>query len=62
MRDERAIVGKLAEEIKALVWTLAGTGLVLICLQGRTLRLGMAITGVSLAVYIVAAVFSQGEE
>lgn len=55
-------MGKLAEEVKALVWTLAGTGLVLICLQGRTLRLGIGITAVSLAVYVVAALVSQGEE
>lgn len=55
-------MGKLAEEIKALVWTLAGTGLVLICLQGRTLRLGIAITAVALTVYIAAALLSQGDE
>ncbi len=54
-------VGKLLEEIKALIWTLAGTGLVLICLAGRTLKMGLWITGIALVLHLVLALTTNEE-
>jgi hypothetical protein len=54
-------VKKLINEIHTLAWTLGGTGMVLITLSGRTLKLGIWITLGSLAVHMVGALF-KGEE
>lgn len=54
-------MGKLLEEIKALIWTLAGTGLVLICLAGNTLKMGLWITGTALVLHLVLALTTKEE-
>jgi hypothetical protein len=54
-------MNKLIEEIKSLSWTLGGTGLVLITLSGQTRTYGILISGVSLAVYLLTAIFGGDE-
>lgn len=46
-------MNKFVSSLNGLVWTLAGTGLVLITLSGPTKRLGLIISAVALAVNIV---------
>ena len=45
---------RLFEEVHGLVWTLAGTGMVLITLSGQTLTWGVWITAAGLVVHFVA--------
>lgn len=45
---------RLFEEVHGLVWTLAGTGMVLITLSGQTLTWGVWITVAGLVVHFVA--------
>jgi hypothetical protein len=53
---------RLLEDITALAWTLAGTGLVLITLSGSTRRMGLIIAGVGLAINIIGLVAKMGNE
>lgn len=46
---------KLINELHSLAWTLGGTGMVLITLSGRTLKLGVYITVASLFVHLAGA-------
>lgn len=46
-------MNKLFETIKDLSWTLGGTALVLITLSGRTREIGLWISGISLAAYLL---------
>jgi hypothetical protein len=46
-------VKRLFEEVHGLVWTLAGTGMVLITLSGPTLKQAILLTGVALVVHSV---------
>ena len=39
---------KFAGQLNGLVWTLAGTALVLITLSGSTRTMGLAISGIAL--------------
>jgi len=50
----RRIVKRLWNEVHGLVWTLAGTGMVLITLSGQTLTWGVWITVAGLAVHFLA--------
>lgn len=50
---------KIIEELKALVWTLAGTGLVLITLSGKTKSLGWTISLSALALSILVALLKS---
>lgn len=52
-------MNKIIEELKALVWTLAGTGLVLITLSGKTKTLGWTIAVSALALSIVIALLKS---
>jgi hypothetical protein len=52
---------KLADEIRNLIWTLAGTGMVLITLSGRTKTLGWTISIIALIASILFAVLSKDE-
>ena len=52
----------MLEEIKGLVWTLAGTALVLITLSGSTKMLGLWISGIALSVNIVMMMFPNKED
>jgi hypothetical protein len=53
---------RLLEDITALAWTLAGTGLVLITLTGSTRKLGMIIAGIGLAINIVGLLAKMGKD
>jgi hypothetical protein len=44
---------KWLEEVHGLIWTLAGTGLVLITLSGSTRRLGWSISIIALVVHLL---------
>ena len=44
-------------ELLALAWTLGGTGLVLITLSGETLKWGLWISGASLLLHMIGALF-----
>ena len=52
----------MRDEIKALVWTLAGTGMVLITLSGETLKWGIVISASALIIYLAATFPVRGEE
>jgi len=47
----------MRNEILALSWTLGGTGLVLITLSGDTLKWGLWISGASLVMHLIGALF-----
>jgi len=47
------------DEFKGLTWTLAGTAMVLITLSGTTLRRGLFITLVALALYLILIVLTD---
>jgi len=49
------LISKLFNETTALAWTLGGTAMVLITLSGDTLRYGLWISGISLAVHLLGA-------
>jgi len=53
---------RLLEDITALAWTLAGTGLVLITLTGSTRKLGMIIAGIGLAINLVGLLAKMGKD
>jgi hypothetical protein len=52
-------VRKLLFETSALAWTLGGTGMVLITLSGETLKWGLWISGASLLVHMVGALWPE---
>lgn len=52
---------KWIEEAKGLVWTLAGTGLVLITLSGETRALALWISGIALTANLLAILFSSDD-
>jgi hypothetical protein len=54
-------MSRIAEEIKALAWTLGGTALVLITLSGQTRTYGLVISGIAFVVHLVATIFSSDE-
>jgi len=51
------MIKKALNEISALAWTLGGTGLVLITLSGDTAKMGWWISGASLALHMIGALF-----
>lgn len=53
---------KLREEGPGLVWTLAGTGLVLITLSGQTFRSAMLISGVAFGLYLLAVASNRDSD
>jgi hypothetical protein len=53
---------RLLEDITALAWTLAGTGLVLITLTGSTRKLGMIIAGIGLAINLVGLLAKMSKD
>jgi hypothetical protein len=52
---------KLFKEMYGLLWTLAGTGLVLITLSGSVKVIALWITGITLIAHLLGAFF-QGDE
>lgn len=55
-------MGKWIKEINGLVWTLAGTGMVLITLSGKTLKWGIWITVAGLLLHFVTSKFNGDSE
>lgn len=53
---------KLFDELTALVWTLAGTGLVIITLTGSVRRTAIIITLAALAINLVAIALTKDDE
>jgi uncharacterized membrane protein YccC len=53
---------RFAGEFSGLVWTLAGTALVLITLSGKTRTMGLWISATALVLNLVALAISNGEE
>lgn len=53
---------KLREEGPGLVWTLAGTGLVLITLSGETFKSALWIAGGALIIYLFAVFATPDSE
>jgi hypothetical protein len=49
---------KFFKEIYALLWTLAGTALVLITLSGSVKVMAMWISGITLLVHLVGSLFT----
>lgn len=54
-------MNKWFEEAKGLIWTLAGTALVLITLSGETKALALWISGIALTANLLALLFSNDE-
>jgi hypothetical protein len=52
---------KLISEVSGLIWTLAGTGLVLITMSGTTKTLGIAISAIALILHILTALLKSDE-
>lgn len=53
---------KLKGELAGLVWTLAGTGLVLITLSGSTRTWGTVVSVLALVLYVAALGLGNDEE
>lgn len=53
---------RFADEVNALLWTVAGTGLVLITLSGDTRKWGVVISVAALAVHLVVALIAPRDE
>ena len=53
---------KFLSELHGLAWTLAGTGLVLITLSGRTRTLGVQISIIALAVHLAGVYLKEKNE
>lgn len=53
---------KIVEEFKGLLWTLAGTALVLITLSGKTKTMGLWISGIALIAHTITLFFNSDEE
>lgn len=52
---------KWLEEFRGLIWTLAGTALVLITLSGQTKTFGLWISGIALATHVLSLVINREE-
>lgn len=52
---------KFVEEISGLIWTLAGTGLVLITMSGNTKTLGISISVAALVLHIFTVLLKSEE-
>ena len=52
---------KFFKELYALLWTLAGTALVLITLSGTVKVMALWITGITLVVHLLGSFFNEDE-
>lgn len=52
-------MNKFANHLNGLIWTLAGTALVLITLSGPTRTQGLIISGLALALNIVGIIIAD---
>lgn len=56
-------MNKFVSQFNGLVWTLAGTALVLITLSGQTRRAGLIISGIALVLNLVGMMLeSDGDD
>ena len=62
LRLLKRITTKLASEIHALAWTLAGAGTVLITLSGDTRTQGIWITLAALAIHLLGVLIKKDSE
>jgi len=53
---------KFATSFNGLIWTVAGTSLVLITLSGETQKYGLWISGVALVLNLIGIVLESSEE
>lgn len=49
----------MIEELRGLIWTLAGTGLVLITLSGTTRFMGVCISVIALLMHGISLMFKD---
>jgi len=54
-------VNKFFREAHAITWTIAGTGLVLITLAGKTRVLGLWISAIAIIIHFVGSLFRNEE-
>lgn len=54
-------MNKFAGHMNGLIWTLAGTALVLITLSGQTRTQGLIISGIALVLNVVGIVLEDDE-
>lgn len=52
---------KVFEEVHGLIWTLAGTGLVLITLSGKTQTLGWGISIIALITHLLLSALKNDD-
>ena len=52
---------KWIEEFRGLIWTLAGTALVLITLSGATKTFGLWISGIALTTHVLSLFINKEE-
>lgn len=60
--DSEKSMKKWLDEISGLVWTLAGTALVLITLSGDTRRLGWVLSVSALVIHLVLIAAKKGDD
>lgn len=60
--DSEETVNKWLNEISGLVWTLAGTALVLITLSGDTRRLGWVLSVSALVIHLSLIAAKKGDD
>lgn len=53
---------KLFKELYALLWTLAGTALVLITLSGPIRNFALWITGITLVLHLIGSALGSGDD
>ena len=53
---------KFFKEIYALLWTLAGTALVLITLSGPVKTMALWISGLTLGLHLLGSFFTKNED
>lgn len=53
---------KFIKEVHSLVWTIAGTLLVLITLSGRVRSYGLTVSGVSLALHFLGMLIKNKDD
>lgn len=53
---------KFLKESYGLIWTIAGSAMVLITLSGSVLQKAIWITGIALIVHYIGAIFTKEDE
>lgn len=58
----KKIFSKLINEAHSLIWTIAGTALVLITLSGAVQALALQISAIALILHIFGVLIKKGDE